>query len=251
MHIKLPRWEGLPVRLHARVLHGHVVIDGHDDSVVEHGVVHGVLVHDCRQVSASRWRGTSCTSACSCPSWSRSSWWAWRLRGGAWRSSWRPGSGWPSGVHLARKFGPANRSYVRDILTLVGVWTALTRASCACELFSWSKSTVSNAYLDWDPSLAAEDVVSLVLGVRTRTKVPSLLRRRFSLKYCILNAESFKPVWWGRTGTFCNTLHFQKEHLFLSEHLIFCCNLVALILIFFVSWSKITFFKSRNFSWTI
>ena len=91
-------WGGLParcvdlgVRLHARVLHGHVVHDG-----------------------------------------------AWRLCGEAWRGSWSPGSGLPSGVRLARKFGPAKRSYVRNIFTLVGVWTALKRASCACELSSWS-----------------------------------------------------------------------------------------------------------------
>ena len=44
---------GLHVRLHARVLRGHVVHVGHDVSVVEHGVVHGVLVQGGRQVSTS------------------------------------------------------------------------------------------------------------------------------------------------------------------------------------------------------
>ena len=112
---------GLPVRLHARVLHGHIVLDGHDDAVVEHDVGHVVLVQDCRQMSASRWRVTSCTASCSCPSWSRGSCWASRLRGGLWRSPRSPGSGRPSGVHFARRFGPANRSHIRNILTLVGV----------------------------------------------------------------------------------------------------------------------------------
>ena len=112
---------GLPERLHACDLHGLIGLDGHGDAVVEQGVGHVVLAQDCRQMSASRWRVTSCTASCSCPSWSRGSCWASRLRGGAWRSPRSPGSGRPSGVHIARRFGPANRSHIRNILTLVGV----------------------------------------------------------------------------------------------------------------------------------
>ena len=161
---------GLPERLHACDLHDLIGLDGHGDAVVEQGVGHVVLAQDCRQMSASRWRVTSCTTSCSCPCWSQGPWWASYSRGGAWRGPRSPGSRWPPGVHFARWFCPANRSHIRNMLTLVGVWTALTRSSFAFELFSCSRSTVSDAYMVRDPSLASEDLVSLLFGTWARKK---------------------------------------------------------------------------------